>query len=347
MQEEFFIDFKAIFKILWRNKLKCIVVSFLVGIIGGIFTFFVREEFISSGKILPEFQGKGAGSFSQFAGLASLAGIDLGSLGNSTIDAVRPDLYPDVLKSTEFYLHLLEANIETKENQKFIFSEYYNAIVEDGELSDSAQLLRYPVVDSSIIIVNKVTAKRIKSLRNRITSNIDKKTGIITVEVKMPDPIVAAQICRFALEYVMQYVKKYRTEKLQSDVKYLEEQVSISRGRYYNLQNNRAKYSDEFRDMALNSADLRRERIESDYKLSSSFYNELLKKYEEAKFKLHQETPVFKILEIPVAPVKRSEPKRGITVVVFFILGYILSIIYVIAKKENYLQIIKQVHSND
>ncbi|MDT4876136.1 hypothetical protein FQZ97_1115560 [compost metagenome] len=94
--------------------------------------------------------------------------------------------------------------------------------------------------------------------------------------------------------------------------------------------------------MRLQSADVRRERIESEYRLSSSFYNELLKKYEEAKFKLHQETPVFKVLEPPVTPAKKSEPKRSIIILISAFLGGGVSLITVIFKGENYRSILGQ-----
>ena len=72
-------------------------------IVGIIYAYSLKEEFVSEGKILPEVQSK-AGGASQFAGLAALAGVDLGGASGGS-DAVRPDLYPDVLKSTPYFLN--------------------------------------------------------------------------------------------------------------------------------------------------------------------------------------------------------------------------------------------------
>lgn len=336
MEQEIIIDFRVLFKILRKEKWWIFLITLLVTAVGIIYSFLAREEFQTDGKILPEIQGKGGSSLSQFAGPASLAGVDLNSLGGSGIDAVRPDLYPDVITSTPFYLELFKVPVHTQDNQELSFEDYYHNVIEEGEVPKEKLLRKYPVKEDGIIVVNRLNEMRLKALRTRITANIDKKSGIITISSKMPDPVVAAETAKFAMEYLMEYVKNYRTEKLKKDVNYLEEQVERSRGKYYTTQEAKARYSDQFQDIRLQSADVRRERIESEYRLSSTFYNELLKKYEEAKFKLHQETPVFKVLEPPVAPAKKTEPKRSLIIMIFMLIGGALAIGIVMIKGGNY-----------
>lgn len=336
MEGELGIDFHAFKKILrkeiWRIGL---VITLFIGL-GVIYALRAREEFKAAGSILPELQSKGTGGLSQFAGLASLAGVDLGSIAGGGVDAIRPDLYPNVITSTPFYLELFKSNVRTQDNKTLTFEEFYHKIIENGDAPTEKQLKSYPVKDEGIIVMNRLNEMRLKDLRERITASIDKKSGVISIFTKMPDPVVAAEVTKFAMEYLMGYVKTYRTEKLHRDVDYLAEQVAASRGKYYSTQEKKAQYTDQFKDMVLQSADVRRERIESEYRLSSSFYNELLKKYEEAKFKLHQETPVFKILEPPVVPVLRSEPKRKIVVLLSAFLGLLVASAYVLLRQSNY-----------
>lgn len=339
MEEEIIIDYNAFFRIIWKGKWRITLIALIITSFGLTYALLAREEFVTEGKILPELQGKGAGSLSQFAGTASLAGIDLNSMGGSTVDAVRPDLYPDVITSTPFYLELFKAFVHTRNNEKVTFEKYYHTVIEKGEKPKEKLLERYPVKEDGIIVVNRLNEIRLKDLRARITAVIDKKSGVITISAKMPDPVVAAETARFAMEYLMGYVKAYRTEKLRRDVDYLGEQVATSRGKYYSTQERKAKYSDSFQDMRLQSADVQRERIESEYRLSSSFYNELLKKYEEAKFKLHQETPVFQVLEPPVTPSKKSEPKRIIITLVFAVIGTVLGIFFTLVRDQKYKDI--------
>lgn len=339
MGEEVRIDFKELFRILWKEKWWIILISTLVTGLGIAYAFLIREEFETQGKILPEIQGKGGG-LGQFAGLASLAGVDLSSIGGAGVDAVRPDLYPNVITSTPFYLELFKIKIHTRENKEMTFEQYYHEVIEKGKIPEKELIEIYPVKEEGIILINRRNEIRLKDLKERLNASINKKSGMITINSKMPDPVVAAETAKFAMEYLMAYVKSYRTEKLRQDVQYLSDQVASSRGKYYSTQKRKAEYSDQFQDMRLQSADVQRERIDSEYRLSSSFYNELLKKYEEAKFKLHQETPVFKILEAPVAPAKKTEPRRSVITVAFMFLGSILSLFVALFKRGNYRQVI-------
>jgi len=334
--EELKVNFRALRRVFIKEFWRILVITFVFVGLGVGYALWAREEFKTAGSILPELQGKSGGGLSQFAGLASLAGVDLSSIGGGGVDAVRPDLYPNVIMSTPFYLELFKFKVRTKDNKTLTFEEFYHNFIEEGHKPTEKQLKSYPVKENGIIVINRLNEIRLKDLRDRITASIDKKSGVISIVTKMPDPVVAADVTRFAMEYLMDYVKNYRTEKLRLDVDYLANQVAASRGKYYSTQEKKAQYTDQFKDIALQSADIRRERIESEYRLSSSFYNELLKKYEEAKFKLHQETPVFKVLEPPVVPVLRSEPKRKIIVFLSTLFGFLVATAYSLLRQANY-----------
>ncbi|WP_435352577.1 Wzz/FepE/Etk N-terminal domain-containing protein [Emticicia sp. SJ17W-69] len=335
------IDLKAFFKILWKEKVRIILFIFIFTTLGLVYAFSLREEFISSGKILPEYQSKTSG-LGQFAGLASLAGVDLGSAAAGGGDAIRPDLYPDVLKSTPFFLDLFQLKVKTKENKEILFSQFYDQYVLDNDIKEENKKLKFPI-NNQYIAVSYQTEKNLKDLRERISASIDKKTGLLTVTVKMPDPIVSTLVTRYSMDYLTNYITNYRTEKAKKDLDFLAERLDAAKGKYYNTQAKKAQYSDQYQQsmMKLQSADLQRERIESEYKISSSFYNTLLQKYEEAKLKIQQETPVLKILEPPVVPNKKSEPKIAIIAILSLFLGGITGIIVALFRKKNYRQILR------
>lgn len=335
------IDFSAFFKIIWKEKVWVILITLLFTIGGIAYALFVREEFVSTGKILPEYQSKTAG-LGQFAGLASLAGIDVSNAGGVGSDAIRPDLYPDVLKSTPFFLELFKVKVHTKDNKEMTFIQFYDTFVLDNEIEEKDTKIKFPT-SNQYIAVSYQTEKNLKDLRERISAVIDKKSGLITVTVKLPDPVVATIITDYSMNFLTNYITNYRTEKAKRDLDFLAERLDAAKGKYYNNQAKKAQYSDQnqLSMMKLQTADLQRERIESEYKISSTFYNTLLQKYEEAKLKLQQETPVIKVLEPPVVPNKRSEPKRAIVIILATFLGSILGIIFVLIRKKNYKLVVK------
>src|SRR5690625_5407626 len=69
----------------------------------------------------------------------------------------------------------------------------------------------------------------VRQLRSRIESVNDSDTGIVTISVKMQDPVVAAEIARLAVNQLSDYVTRYRTEKSQRDVKFIHERLEIGR----------------------------------------------------------------------------------------------------------------------
>ena len=339
-QDTININFKALWQILKKEKWLILGITSIFTVGGVIYAYSLKEEFKSEGKILPEVQSKG-GSGSQFAGLAALAGVDLGSASVGGMDAVRPDLYPDVLKSTPFFLRLFEERIKDKTNKELTFQNFYTKEVLDGKLNEKDQKINYPKSENYISF-NRQTEKNIKDLKERILCIYDKKAGVITISVKMPDPVVAANVARFSMNYLTDYIINYRIEKQKRDLDFLAERLNAAKGKYYSNQSKKASYTDQMplNALRLQSADLQRERIESEYKISSSFYNSLLQKYEEAKLKMQQETPVIKVLEPPVVANLKSEPKKSIIVIGILIFSTLFSTILSILIRKNYQKII-------
>ncbi|MBK9935918.1 MAG: lipopolysaccharide biosynthesis protein [Cytophagaceae bacterium] len=249
-------------------------------------------------------------------------------------EVIRADLYPEVLKSTPFFLDLLKQSFKNKNTNYVKFAEYINSNLLDGKINKKDLELKFPL-NKQYLVFNKQTEKSIKELRRRIVCVYDKKSGIITISVKMPDPLIATEVASYSLNYLASYIVKYRTSRLKSDLDYLEERLKNARTKYYSIQSKKATYSDQIplASLRLQSADLPRERIESEYKISSTFYNSLLQKYEEAKLKLQQETPVIKILEPPFVPNSKNEPLMPIiTIFISIIFGLIVSVVFLFLK---------------
>lgn len=324
------INLKVIIQTLWNHKIKITVISFVFLAIGILYAFTAKEEFTSEGKILPEISGGSGNNLGSLANLVGIGGFELG-LKNST-EAIRPDLYPDILNTTPFFLSLLQKDIINKNGVKEKFEEFYHRVVEENKKIDPELLSKPKVKPERVIIIDRLTEKRILNLKSRINAQIDKKTGVISISVKMPDPVVAADIASFSIDYMTSYITNYRTDKLRKEVDFLAEKVAASKGKYYKTQELKASYTDQFQSptIRLQSADIKRERLESDYKISASFYNELSKKYEEAKIKLQQETPVFQIAQLPIVPNYKSEPKKLIIIAFSLIIGFSISVVFVL-----------------
>ncbi|RYU92905.1 Wzz/FepE/Etk N-terminal domain-containing protein [Emticicia agri] len=329
------VDLKAFFRILWKEKFLFLSIIIAVGLITGIYAFTRMEEFTSEGKILPEVQTK-EGKLGGLAGLASLAGVDVG--GGDGTDAFRPDLYPVILQSTPFFLELFKQNVVTKENKQINFEKFYHEVVEENEEITDKRIKKFPVKEDGFLVLNRLSEERIEDLKDRIKASIDKKSGVISISVTMPDPVVAASLARFSMIYLTNYITHYRTDKDKQNVDFLKEKMDAARGKFYSTQAKKAQYNDQFQlpTIRLQSADIQRERIESEYRMSSVFYDELVKKYEEANINYQQSIPVYQVLTPPSAPTRKSEPRRAIILLIGLAGGTVLALIVILLKKKNY-----------
>lgn len=331
------LNFSAFWKIIWKEKWIIILFVFMVTAGGAYYAFTAREEFESQGKILPEMSPSAGSSLGSLVGAL---GINTFDLKNST-EAIRPDLYPEVLKSTPYFLALMEQPVKTRLNQSLKFADFYHQAVEENEEADMMLIKKIKVDAKGFYVLNRLNENRIKDLKTRIFSTYDRKAGVITISVKLPDPVVAATITKFSMDYLTEYVIDYRTQKNKREVDFLKERLDLARGKYYSNQTKKAQYNDQFQapTIRLQSADIQRERIQAEYNTSSAFYNSLLTKYEEAKIKLHQETPVIKVLEPPTAPTRKSEPRRSVIVALSGLIGSFLGVLIALLRKQQYKQV--------
>jgi LPS O-antigen subunit length determinant protein (WzzB/FepE family) len=353
-EKELSIDLKTIWSVLYKARKGILGFSFCSSIIVAIIIFNKPNEYTSSSSVMPELESTSAGGLSKFAGLASLAGLDLSSMASS--DAVRPDLYPSIINNTTFFLNLLDSRVRTMESPNELFIEFYiNAYdikrdsleVKKGILSnlnispksDYSNALSMSDSSHSLTYISKFKAEIIRELKNKIVADIDSKSGIINVTVELPDPVAAADVARISMEYLTEFVTNYRIEKSKQDLKFLEGRLEEAKSTFYLTQSKKAVYNDQFQSgtIRLQVADVRRERIESDYRVSSSFYSQLLEQYETAKIKVQENTPVFKMLEMPVVPYKKSGPKRSLLLIGAFVLSFILASMLSLAKNYKVL----------
>ena len=321
----------------FRQNHRRILFGALIGlIIGALYAFSKPNMYTAQVTVMPEVQSKGAVGLGNLGSLAGLAGISLDNLGEQ--DAIRPDLYPNVLQSVPFALHLLQQPVySTALKAKMTLQEFKKRLGDAGFFNQLTGLFsgdgtekKEDEVDpqnfSQAIHVTKEQDELIKSVQASTTATYDKKTGILTIMAVEPDPVVAATVARLSLEYLTNYVITYRTEKARKQVGFLIHQVGEAKKKYQASEYALSDYRDRNRSLFLNTAKIDEQRLQADYLLAQSVYNDLSKQLEQAKIKVQEETPVFKTLEPPTVPLRKSGPQRTFIMLGFAVAGAFLSI---------------------
>lgn len=321
-----------------RQSRRAILLGGVIGfVIGSLYAFSKSNEYSSQVAVMPEVQGKGGSALSGLGSLAGLAGINLDNI-SGVGDAIRPDLYPNVIQSVPFALHLLQQSVYSKEFKKSQPLEAYLIQHNEGMFSGwLSQWLSFsgstkedisdPANSSGALQVTKQQDEQIKEIQSRVTALYDKKSGIVTLSAVMPDPVVAATAAKRSLDYLTNYAIAYRTEKARQQVEFLNRQVAASKRRYQEAEVTLSSYRDRNRSLFLNTAKIEEQRIQAEFLLAQDLYNNLSKQLEMAKIKVQEETPVFKTLEPAQVPIRKSGPKRMIYIAVAVMIGVATGVI--------------------
>ncbi|QJW88299.1 lipopolysaccharide biosynthesis protein [Spirosoma taeanense] len=318
----------------WLAESRRTVVLWALGalLVGALYAFLTPNEFTTSVRIMPELKASGnAGGLGDLKSLAGLAGVNLDNVTGST-EAIRPDLYPDVVSSVPFALHMLRQPVFVAETGKSMSLQQY--LVWDNErrvigairtyLNSLSSAEKVPVRNMDKTQVLTMTSEQeiwAREIFNRIGAAIDKKSGIITISAEMPDPVVAGTVGRQTLDYLLHYVTDYRTGKARQQVRFLEQQVRNARRRYESAEYALSAYRDRNRSLFLNTAKIEEQRLQGDYLLAQTVYNDLSKQLEQARIKVQEEAPVFQTLNPPSVPLRKSGPKRLVIIIAFTIFG--------------------------
>lgn len=170
-----------------------------------------------------------------------------------------------------------------------------------------------------------------QELTDRIETNYNNDTGLFEVRVQIPNPEVSADMTEAVIQYLTNYITEYRTEKLVRNLDFIEERYEEVEKEFTEAQEKLAEFRD--RNVHLTSARVisEEQRLESDYQLKFNLFNGIAQQKEEAKLRLQEETPVFKVMEPVSVPSTRSSPRRTLMVILFTFFGFFvgLTVIYI------------------
>lgn len=335
--EEKEIDLLELAAKLWQQRKKLAVWSVCGALIGLVVAFSIPKEYTTSVKLAPEAtDGKAAGG--GLGALASMAGLGGGI--SSGADAVYPQLYPDVVGSVPFTTGLFDVKVPTDGEdgeigktvtvREFLEEDtkapWWGAIfglpgkliglIKGGEEEDANHKLnnfRLTPVENQLVL----------ALNQRVSASVDAKTSVVTIDVKMQDPLVSAVLADTVVARLQEYVTNYRTNKARHDLDYAMKLNEEAKENYYKAQQSYADYQDRNQGLAFHSAQTMRERLENEMTLAFNLYNQTAQQVQKAQAKVQENTPVYAIVTPATVPVKASSPKKLMILVGFTFLAFV------------------------
>ena len=341
------IDLFELIKTVWDGRWLIAKTVALFIVLGLIVALGSPEEYESQVRLMPETQQQS--SLGGLGGLARQFGVNTGP--QQMTEGIPPNLYPDITQSTVFLRELLDYEVSLPDNGGTItlmdyFREHQSASLSgvlsrytirlpftvlgwfrsSGEVEITASVRELAVSEKMqrLVRMSREEWEILRNLRDRISADVNRESGVVAISVKMQDDVIAADVADEVVVRLSKYITDYRTEKARRDVEFIEQRYEEARERFEEAQRELARFNDENRGQLTALARTEEQLLQSQYNLTFNLYNSMAERLEEARIKLQEETPVVNVLEQAAVPDRRSEPKRAQIMIIYTILGGIL-----------------------
>ena len=215
--DDYSVDLIKLLKDLWKSRKFILKITLLFSVIGLIYSYSLINTYTASSIFYPHYESNDLSNSSGIKGLAGLVGIDIGSEKSQNIP---PTLYPNIIKSPQFKIELLDSDISLNKD-RFSFREYlinnktYNFNIKKVLLFPILQLAKFFSKNKNNFNTNNIDILSLseeefnlhEKLSNRVSLQINEKEGFIELKVKDSNPLVASQIAKTANKILQ---KNYR-----------------------------------------------------------------------------------------------------------------------------------------
>ena len=332
------IDVIALALLVLRDWKRLLLFTGIGGVVGVIVALNTPRAYTATVVLAPEVSAGGTGMASSLADMASNFGIDLGK--KSSMDAIYPEIYPDVFVSSDFTHQLFDVKVRLIDDNntrtyldhlmkdiKFPFWDYPSIWLENKMAKPDvvAKGGEKGFVDSYRI--STFDAKLCESLGKNITCTVDKKTSEITISFTDQDPMVAAIMVDTLQTRLQNYITEYRTKKARNDYAFYDKLANEAWEKFTKAQNEFSAYCDSHKNPVLASVSTKQQTLENKMSEAYSAYASMKQMREQAKAKIQERTPAFTIIQSPMMQHKPSSRPRSVTVLLFaFLFGFVYSV---------------------
>ena len=347
------IDIVKLLQKIWQTRILVLIMIGIFATIGIIYALSSTNVYSATTTFIPKGQSSGTGS--SLSGLASLAGINLGSVSGSDSE-IPPSMYPMILNSIPFQKKILALSVVPK-GQKTLFKEHLKSQMnfEDSNSLSFLSLLKKYTLGLPALIKEKLF-KKMKAfpsyveiptitrlnyvdeqlsayLKEMIKINVNEKEGFITITYKDQDPHSAAIIALNTQALLQEEVINFKIKNAQELLTFTESLKNEKKMLLEALQDELATFRDQHQNISSGLFENKLSRLESELAIARSVYEELAKQVEQARIQVRKDTPIFTIIDPVVIPNQRISPKRTLIVVIYSFIGLIIGIAYALLKE--------------
>ena len=323
-----------------RTLTKFVVTSAIIGLIVALNT---PREFTAQTVLAPEMSAGGLGLSSNIADMAATFGINLDK--KSSVDAIYPELYPDIFASTDFIRQLFDVTVRTKED------DTPRTFIHHITKETKVPFWSWPQIWLSELLkkadstggngvkdaykISRTDADICDGISKSILCLVDKKTSEIIISYTDQDPLVATIIVDTLQRRLQNYITDYRTKKARIDYEYYKTLSAQMLSDYEQSRNKYVAYADSHTDVQMQSFNTKMEEMENDMQQKYDSYKSMLASMRQAKAKIQANTPAFTIIQSPMMPHKPTSRPKIVTLFMFIFLGVLADAAWVLYLRQH------------
>lgn len=358
-EEEEGIDIMALVRQLWEGRKTIIIITCVFIALGFVAALTMKRTYTVTSLMVPQMNSK---NNSQLSSLAALAGVDMGM--DLSAKDLSPLVYPQIVNSVPFKRELLYAPLHyAKADSAVSTYTYYTEILKPSFMSKVKKYtigLPFTILGAirgekpdvvlpagsgsgddspKPVVLTKKEVKLMEFISKCVNLTVDKKEGTLQLTVIGTEPIQTAELALKAQNLLQTEITRFRTEKAQRDLDYIQGRYEESKKEAESLQASLAAVRDRSQDMIGSRGSLQRERIQARYNVANAVYTDMAKQLEQAKLQVKRDTPVLTVIQPVTVPSKPSN-SRSKTLIVWTFLGFVLGCGWVLAR--GYLPKLKE-----
>ena len=316
--------------------LTVLLVSVIGALIGLGYSIFKKTTYTAVCTFVLEETDK-TGGLGQYAGLVSLAGINLGGSGNDGM--FEGDNILELYKSRTMIEKAFLSEIDINGKKQLLIDRYI----------DTKGLRKKWKNEDNIDVSFTGDPEKFNRLQDSIITNLveyfnkkvltvvkpDKKLSIINVAVVANDELFAKEFANALVKNVNSFYSQTKTKKEYQNILVLQHQADSVR----KVLNSSISGVASALDAAPNanpllvSLKVPSQKRQIDVQASSAIYAEVVKNLEISKVSLRQQTPLIQVIDKPVLPLKNDKIKKVVGILTGLILGAFLSTCYLLFRR--------------
>ena len=348
------IDIIFLFKKIFAEKRLLLIYIIVFAIAGVIYALNKQKEYTASVILAPEVTSMGMSQ--NISDIAGMVGLNVGG-GSNSVDAIYPEIYPDVFASSDLIMKLFDVPVKPKDN---ITKTYYQHLKKDIKIPfwnyPKMWIAKLFVAKDTVTVHSKIanplqlTPEQdgiCQLIRGNIGCQLNKGTNVISITATDVDPIVAACLADTLQHRLQEYITLYRTKKARNDLRYAKKLNAEAKLQYTKARQIYASYSDANTDVILQSYHTKIEDLENEMQLKYNNYNQTSQQVQQALAKVQENTPAFTIIQRATVPLRASSTPRSMMVLLFVILGFFTDAIWILVGRDFFNKRIRKNGIND